>query len=59
VSNARADWGEPVAQGTLKRSLDEQRISFEPVTARYVRLVIKSGYDDGLSAIAELNLVSE
>ena len=35
----------------------EQTVTFEAVAARYVRLVVISGYDKNLSAIAELNVL--
>ena len=57
VSMDGKNWGKPVARGSCPDSLDEQRISFEPVTACYVRLVIQSGYDQDLTAIAELNVL--
>jgi len=50
-------WGEPVAKGACGNAVDEQRIRFEPVAARYIRLVVQSGYDENLTAIAELNVV--
>ena len=53
------DWGAPVAQGTFEDSLDEQRVSFAPAPGRYLRLVVLSGYDKDLTAIAELNVLGQ
>ena len=50
-------WGKPVAKGAFENAVHEQRVAFKPVSARYVRLVILSGYDENLSAIAELNVI--
>jgi len=50
-------WGEPVTTGQCGDSLDEQRLSFQPVAARYIRLIVLSGYDKNLTAIAELNVL--
>ena len=59
VSTDGKNWGKPVAQGMCRNVLDEQRISFEPVTARYIKLTIQSGYDENLTAIAELNVIGQ
>jgi len=53
------NWGKPVAQGTCKNAIDEQRIPFAPVSARYIRLVVQSGYDENLTAISELNVLGQ
>jgi hypothetical protein len=57
VGKTPDDWGQPVAEGTLPNTLDEQNVSFEPVRGRYLRLVVQSGYDENLTAISELNVL--
>ncbi len=58
VGTTASDWGQPVAEGTMPDTLDEQSISFEPVSGRFIRLVVKSGYDENLTAISELNVLT-
>jgi len=51
------NWGAAVAKGSSPDSLKEQRISFRQIEVRYLKLVIRSGYDKDLAAIAELNVL--
>jgi hypothetical protein len=54
------DWGAPVASGTWAANQQEKRVTFEPVTARYIRLVALSEINGGdWTSVAELDLVGE
>ncbi|MFW6163043.1 MAG: sulfatase-like hydrolase/transferase [Planctomycetota bacterium] len=59
VSDDAETWGQPVAAGTFENSLDEQQLTFQPVQARYLRLLARSGYSGPFAAVAELNLLGE
>jgi len=59
VSRDGEDWGKPVAAGQFKNSLDEQQADLDPVEARLVRLVARSGYSSKIAAVAEINVLGE
>lgn len=59
IAKNTADWGEPAVKSAFKDTLNEQSVSFTLVTGQYLRLVVESGYDKDLTAIAELNILAK
>ncbi|HQL73711.1 MAG: Sialidase precursor [Planctomycetes bacterium ADurb.Bin126] len=58
-ANAK-EWGKPLAQGQWSDTNDEQTVPLPETTARYVRLVARSGVTDRPACvIAELNLLAK
>jgi hypothetical protein len=59
VSGERESWGEPVARGALGADGTEKEIRFgRPVSGRYLRLTVRSGFDaQPFASLAELRLL--
>ena len=58
VSKDGQDWGRPVAEGEFLPGPERKRISFaQPVTAKYLRLSARSGFDQQpFASLAELEV---
>jgi hypothetical protein len=59
ASSDGVDWFEPVMEATFRNTKIPQDVRFQPVTARYVRLLVLSSQDnESVATIAELELLA-